>query len=165
MSKFFMNIFSKKLSKKLSKVMKIGLIYYIESFHDKRSHKKVCRKFHENIKNHVEIFHGKSHNLKCHTPVTPLVLILIVGTRTNCIILIQQWFINAPKRCLSEDYSRYLGQSGVTTSHTHTHTHTQADMLSHTLTSWLAHMLQCFITVSLSQQTAVEQQLCHTAGH
>ena len=28
----------------------IGLIYYIESFHDKRSHKKVSRKFHEKIK-------------------------------------------------------------------------------------------------------------------
>ena len=25
--------------------MKIGLIWYIKSFHDKRSHKKVCRKF------------------------------------------------------------------------------------------------------------------------
>ena len=32
--------------------MKIGLIYYIESFHDKRSHKKVCQKFHEKIKSH-----------------------------------------------------------------------------------------------------------------
>ena len=32
----------------------IGLICYIESFHDKKSHKKVCRKFHEKIKSHVE---------------------------------------------------------------------------------------------------------------
>ena len=44
MSKFF--------SKKSSKVMKIGLIYYIESFHDKKSHILVCRKFHEKITAH-----------------------------------------------------------------------------------------------------------------
>ena len=32
--------------------MKIGLIYYVESFHDKRSHKIVRQKFHEKLKSH-----------------------------------------------------------------------------------------------------------------
>ena len=45
------------------KMSKIALIYYIESFHDKKSHIVVCRKFHEKIKSHSHVnnFHGKSH--------------------------------------------------------------------------------------------------------
>ena len=48
------NCFSwKKLCwKKWSKVMKLALIYYIESFHDKKSHVLECRKFREKIKSH-----------------------------------------------------------------------------------------------------------------
>ena len=53
MSKFF--------SKKSSKVMKIGLIWHKESFHDKRSHNKICRKFHEKVSIVFLISAIKSH--------------------------------------------------------------------------------------------------------
>ena len=34
------------------KMLKIGLVCHIESFHDKRIHKKACRKFCEKLKSH-----------------------------------------------------------------------------------------------------------------
>lgn len=56
--------------------------------------------------------------------------------------------------------------SGAVQGYDLEHIFTQTVMLSHTLTLWLAHMLQCFIfTEPQSQETAVDQQqLCHTAG-